>query len=141
MLETRCIVFLPLRGKGLLLSLTLSCAAGLAIIKIRRHRVVGDSMAPTLRDGDRIIVTRSRRIGHGDVVVLEDPRLGGLPGRIMVKRLVSIEGEMAWVEGDNREFSTDSRTFGAIPVRSIRGRAIYRYSPSHSAGRLRSHRI
>lgn len=41
-----------------------------------------------------------------------------------------------WVMGDNRTNSADSRVFGAIPVDSITGRAIFRYWPLDRLGLL-----
>ncbi len=41
-----------------------------------------------------------------------------------------------WVMGDNRTNSADSRYFGAIPVSSITGRAIFVYLPLSAIGTL-----
>ncbi len=42
-----------------------------------------------------------------------------------------------FVLGDNRNASSDSRTFGPIPRESIKGRALFRYWPPHKVGILR----
>lgn len=41
-----------------------------------------------------------------------------------------------WVMGDNRTNSADSRAFGAVPVDSITGRAIFTYWPLNRMGFL-----
>lgn len=52
---------------------------GVAVLRIRRRIVVvtveGTSMAPTLADGERVVVRRRRidQVHRGDVVVLEPP--------------------------------------------------------------------
>nr|WP_184169282.1 LexA family transcriptional regulator [Sphingomonas kyeonggiensis] len=72
-------------------------------------RVKGDSMAPTLADGDRILVDRDRRRveGRGGVFVIR------LDGELMVKRLrVSVGG--IEVVSDNPEW--DDRV---VPARAV----------------------
>jgi inner membrane protease subunit 1 len=39
------------------------------------------------------------------------------------------------VRGDNEAASTDSRHFGPVPRRAVRGRVLYRYGPPARAGR------
>ena len=116
-----------------------------------RMAVVGRSMEPTLRDGDRILVLPAwtglrRRLRVGDLVVLRDPS----GPRLVVKRLAALPGGQAVVDGqpplqagdgvivlgDNAPASTDSKTYGAVDLRSVRGRAWYRYAPPDRAGRL-----
>lgn len=41
-----------------------------------------------------------------------------------------------WVMGDNREYSKDSRVFGAIPVSSVTGTAVAIYWPFERVGSL-----
>lgn len=89
-------------------------------------------MRPALTPGDRLLVVRRRRYRVGDVVALRDPR----DGRILVKRVESVEGANLTVHGDNAAASTDSRTFGRVPVSSVLGRAVYRYAPPGRVGRL-----
>lgn len=43
---------------------------------------------------------------------------------------------MVWVMGDNREDSSDSRVFGAIPERTIVGRAVWKIWPPQRASFL-----
>jgi hypothetical protein len=41
------------------------------------------------------------------------------------------------VLGDNPAASTDSRTFGAVPLAALCGRCVHRYAPIDRAGALR----
>ena len=98
-----------------------------------RVQVTGDSMAPALRPGDRLVVWRTRRLRPGDIAVAADPRD---PSRPLVKRVVSLAADGAVLLGDNPPSSTDSRHFGPVGRERLRGRAVYRYAPSDRAGRL-----
>jgi signal peptidase I len=71
--------------------------AGLAALAWARRRfllvtVKGNSMAPTYRDGQRLIVRRGR-YAAGDVVMFRAP--GHLPARVdwLVKRAVAVPGD------------------------------------------------
>lgn len=67
--------------------------AGLLPVQIMRVRA--DSMSPTLRDGDRILVAHPLSgLRRGSLVVLDDPEG---PGTI-VKRLVGLGGERVAIE-------------------------------------------
>lgn len=93
-------------------------------------------MAPALAPGDRLLVVPLGRPRVGDIVAVPDPRD---PGRMLVKRVVAADRRrrLLSVEGDNRTASTDSRTFGPVSCADVLGRAVYRYSPSSRAGRVR----
>jgi nickel-type superoxide dismutase maturation protease len=99
----------------------------------RRRVIVADaSMAPTLRPGDRLLVDAGayRRAAPrvGDVVVLVDPTA---PERWLVKRVAAVDPAAAAVEvrGDAEAGSRDSRTFGPVPFRLLRGRVDRIYGP------------
>jgi nickel-type superoxide dismutase maturation protease len=98
-----------------------------------RVRVAGESMLPALREGDRLLVRRTRRVRPGDIAVAADPRDGRRP---MVKRVAALSADGVTLLGDNPPASTDSRTFGPLPPDMVKGRAVYRYAPSNRAGRL-----
>lgn len=131
-----------LRDLALVLGVT-----GLAVFAATRWLAVpwsvqGPSMDPTLKDGDRVIVevwSLARRPPEiGDVVLLEGP--GGVP---LVKRVAVPPRDVPqgrepsiWVLGDNASESSDSRDFGLIPVRRVRGRVIWRYWPPSAWGRI-----
>jgi nickel-type superoxide dismutase maturation protease len=94
-----------------------------------RAAVAGDSMRPTLSDGDWVICRRVRGpagVRVGDVVVLERP---DRPGLLVVKRVVRREGRGWWVEGDNAAASDDSRLFGPVPDGYVVARVTARYWP------------
>jgi signal peptidase I len=128
-------------GLGSLLSVAWLAA------RCERVEVTGASMAPTLLEGDRLVVVSSRRLRPGDLVVLPDPRTAERP---LVKRLAALPHGSARVGdvileagtdevivlGDNPSASTDSRTLGPVPLAAITGRAVYRYHPPERAGRL-----
>jgi nickel-type superoxide dismutase maturation protease len=100
---------------------------------VRRVEVVGDSMLPTLRAGDRLLVLRPAPARPGDVVAVVDPRL---PARTMVKRVASRDAGGFVVLGDNPAASTDSRQLGPLAPAAVRGRVFYRYFPASRRGRL-----
>jgi nickel-type superoxide dismutase maturation protease len=104
--------------------------------RVRFVVVDGESMQPGLSPGDRLLVLPLRpRVG--DVVALRDPRE---PSRVLVKRVVAIDVDGIDVRGDNRNASTDSRTFGRVPRDRLLGRAVYRYAPATRAGRVQRYR-
>ena len=103
---------------------------------LRRVEVAGSSMAPLLLPGDRLLVVSLLRLRVGDVVALRDPRDAG---RVLVKRVASLRGGTVEVLGDNAAASTDSRTFGPVPLRALLGRAVLCYHPPARRFRLRSH--
>lgn len=118
--------------------------AGVAAVSLVRRwfdvvEVQGRSMAPTLLPGEWLVVERRtyarRRPRVGEIVLAADPRE---PSRELIKRVAAIDDGSAVVElaGDAADSSTDSRTFGAIPVESIRWRVIGRYWPAARARRL-----
>lgn len=77
--------------------------------------VIGDSMWPTLRDGDtfQAVPYSNQSINAGDVVVFNDPTH---TSRICVKRVVHVKPEGLFVEGDNPDptASTDSHNYGLV---------------------------
>jgi len=100
-------------------------------------RVEGVSMTPTLQPGDFLAV---RRLRSGE------PRAGQLvvvrtAEREIVKRVVTssarvLASDELWVEGDNADASTDSRTDGPIRRDSVVGVVRARYKPLRSIRRF-----
>jgi nickel-type superoxide dismutase maturation protease len=104
-------------------------------------QVRGASMLPALRPGDRLLVeSRSfarRTPRPGEVVLAPDPRDGG---RELIKRVAAVNVSEGTVEvrGDAAEASTDSRTFGSVPIAAVRWRVALRYWPPARVGRIGS---
>ncbi len=71
----------------------------------------------------------------GEVVLAADPRE---PSRELIKRVAAVDAESRTVDlrGDAPEASTDSRTFGAVPVEAVYWRVVARYWPAARATRL-----
>lgn len=92
----------------------------------RRHGflVEGDSMLPTLKDGDAVLINSKEKINVGDIVLAQHPFKQSVK---ILKRIseISPEGKYFLV-GDNEEESTDSRSFGAIQAKDILGKAVCR---------------
>ena len=136
--------FDPVAGRwGQLVWLAVTAAGALALLRyrpVRRVEVVGSSMAPALRPGDRLVVLRAPwrsplRPAPGQVVALRDPRRAD---RILIKRVRSVDLRLGTleVEGDSRHASTDSRSFGPVSRSALVGRAVYRYAPAGRNGPL-----
>lgn len=70
-------------------------------------------MAPTLRNGDVVLLRVGDRTVPGDVVLV---RWSARPQQLSVKRAVRREAEGWHVEGDNAFGSTDSRELGPAQV-------------------------
>jgi nickel-type superoxide dismutase maturation protease len=112
--------------------------------KPSRIEVRGSSMFPSLSPGDRAIAVAASRFRRGDVVVVEHP---ARPGFEMVKRLVAVPGDLSpdgrvlerdefWIEGDQPESSTDSRSFGPVRRHHLRARVRLVYRPFERRRRL-----
>jgi nickel-type superoxide dismutase maturation protease len=95
-------------------------------------------MRPALEPGDWLLVDpdayRRRPPRPGELVVAPDPRE---PERLLVKRVAALESDgRVMLAGDAPDASTDSRTFGAVAVDAILGRAWFRISPRRRIGTL-----
>mmetsp|Transcript_16765 Transcript_16765/g.32644 ORF Transcript_16765/g.32644 Transcript_16765/m.32644 type:complete len:150 (+) Transcript_16765:424-873(+) len=118
---------------------------------------VGPSMLPTFSSaGDIVLVDRISpqllKINKGDIVIAQSPtnprqtvckRVKGMPGeRVRVAkrypyerdRVVKIPKGRVWLEGDNPRNSTDSRSYGAVPMGLIKGRVFFRLWPLTDIG-------
>jgi nickel-type superoxide dismutase maturation protease len=98
-------------------------------------RVSGESMTPSLRDGDFVLLRKGGEPQIGSVVVAVHPEHAGL---LIVKRLAGGPGDAVygaplgrddyWLTSDNLQVSPDdSRSFGPVPASAIVGRVVRRY--------------
>ncbi|WP_232490913.1 S24 family peptidase [Mycobacterium dioxanotrophicus] len=83
--------------------------------------VSGPSMAPTLQDGDALVVYRVRRVRPGHVVIA---RFDSRPDLLVVKRAIRPYRGGWWIEGDNPMMADDSRKYGEATVTA---RVLFRY--------------
>lgn len=93
---------------------------------LRRFTVTGDSMLPTYRPGEIVLINTWARPRIDDVVIARDPRDAM---RRILKRVTGIRDTEITLAGDNPNASTDSRTFGSITRNDILGRVVYPKKP------------
>jgi len=109
--------------------------ARLHLPRLIRVRVVGQSMAPTLNEGDWLLFRTWKSCrGNFNLKALEN-----LIGKIVlvqrspndfiqVKRVKKISDDGSfWVEGDNSSASTDSRQWGGIEPDEVKAVLLFRY--------------
>lgn len=92
-------------------------------MRYRMAVVSGLSMIPTLAPGERLLVRNDGPIVLGDIVVFDRE------SQFDVKRVLHIEAEGIFVQGDNDRVSTDSRTYGFIPFDDVVGTVTFRLWP------------
>lgn len=110
-------------------------------------QVSGESMEPTLRNGQRVLVSHAYNlvgeIRKNDIVVLK----GKNPGEFLIKRVHAMGGELVdwlnvpsnwpidggkfrvpegeiYVVGDNYLVSEDSRRYGPFPMSDVIGKVV-----------------
>ena len=78
-----------------------------------------------------------------DGVKLDEPYTNGLPSDpllpafgVDIEYPYTVPDGCLWVMGDNRTKSSDSRYFGAVPVSSVTGKAVFTYWPIANLGLL-----
>jgi signal peptidase I len=129
------------------------CAAAIMtflLLLVRRRylvvHVLGRSMLPSLRHGDRVLARRGAGAGLrvGTVAVLRPP---GDQSRLVIKRVAALSGDaipgpvrpvvsgvsivpsgMLVVLGDN-PLGTDSRHWGFVPRAEVVGRVVMKLGP------------
>ena len=98
---------------------------GLAVVR-------GRSMLPTLRDGDRLLVSYDAVPRPGDLVVVRLP-----DGTVAVKRALRRQRGGWWVERDNPAEGLDSWAVGAIAdhdVLAVVRRRLWPIRPTRGSG-------
>jgi len=127
--------------KGVLLALCVVLVSTAYVIT--GFRVDGHSMQPTLQNGQFLVVDLAAYWFHvpekGDVVIVQYAgdqsvhfvkRVMGVPGDTVTYNglEVVLQPKQYFVEGDNRDFSTDSRVYGPINQSQILGHVVGDYS-------------
>jgi len=92
-------------------------------MRYRMAVVSGLSMIPTLATGERLLVRLDGPIVICDIIVFKRAN------QFDVKRVLRIEADGVFVQGDNDLVSTDSRSYGLIPFEDVLGTVIYRLWP------------
>lgn len=91
-----------------------------AVFPWQRVRVSGPSMAPTLRDGDVVLVRHGAVVRPADVVLA---RFRTLPDLFVIKRAVRPQDDGWWLASDNAAAAGDSAVHG---VADVHARAVLR---------------
>ena len=138
----------------ILITLYIAILLGFSLI-IGFASVNGNSMHPTLKDNDLLLINKSKSVCKGDIICIESDALN----MILIKRVIGTEGDRiqitenglyvndilleedylnendwlkeeidlivpeghVFVMGDNRNFSTDSREIGTLPLEEVKG--------------------
>jgi nickel-type superoxide dismutase maturation protease len=120
----------------------LALGAGIATVTAARRwldvvEVQGGSMAPALLPGEWLVIER-RSFAHraprvGEIVLAADPRAAD---RELIKRVAAVDpvARTAELRGDAPDASTDSRSFGPVPLDAISWRVAVRYWPPGRVG-------
>lgn len=85
------------------------------------RRVVGGSMLPSLAEGEFVVCVKKRTYNVGDIVIFR------IDDKELIKRIHGKTEDKIYVLGDNLAASTDSRQFGPIVVKNIKGRCVTKY--------------
>ncbi|MGH1487898.1 MAG: nickel-type superoxide dismutase maturation protease [Acidimicrobiales bacterium] len=85
----------------------------------QRVRIVGDSMLPTLAEGQFVLLDRRQVPVAGQLAVAEHPHQ---PDLLVVKRVESVTADGRFVlSSDNPDAGTDSRAWGPIAAEAVHG--------------------
>lgn len=88
--------------------------------------VEGLSMSPVLRPG-RLVIARKNptKLRRGDIVIIRHGGMEKIKRVTRVSRSPELDTDKIYVEGDNKDHSTDSRHFGWLDKRYIQGKVIW----------------
>ncbi len=86
-------------------------------------KVEGNSMFPYLKNGQFVIIRKTKKIKVGDVICFHDPEN---EGNLLIKRVQASSEDHYFVIGDNLPNSRDSRHFGMIPSETIIGKLLFK---------------
>lgn len=82
---------------------------------ISKFKVYGNSMFPTLKEGQEVLTFNWGKVREGDIVVTKVAK---------IKRVQKMMGNKVYLVGDNKTESTDSRHFGSVDQSQIVGRVL-----------------
>ena len=92
------------------------------MLLLSRFKIKGHSMEPQYQENDSVIVSFLPLLlgkpKKGDVVVFEKFN------RIYIKRIGKIEEDKYFLVGDNKKDSNDSRRFGLVSRKQIKGKVL-----------------
>jgi nickel-type superoxide dismutase maturation protease len=91
----------------------------LSLLPILHFTIHEDSMLPTLKPGDSVLVFKWLKIKPGDVVVARQQ------DRVVIKKIAKIIGKDYYLLGDNPTSSLDSRKLGPVAKRDILGAVVH----------------
>ncbi|MEM7245456.1 MAG: S24/S26 family peptidase [Acidobacteriota bacterium] len=91
----------------------------------RLVRVAGDSMAPTLRDGDYVLARERERATVGSVALLRHPTFGSI-----IKRVKDRDDQGRYRVAGDSSLSTSSDALGPMDASTIQALVRWRISPS-----------
>lgn len=86
-----------------------------------RYEVKGSSMRPTLKEGDRVLLLKTKKVKKNNVIVFS------MPERECIKRVTAVNSNRLFVEGDNKSESTDSTSYGEIKREQVIGKVVMNY--------------
>jgi len=93
--------------------------------RLKRVRVAGFSMEPTLQDGQTVLVDhrayQDRLPIVGDVVLAQWEKNSVYPS---IKRIIATEEDRYILRGDNPAQSTDSAELGSLPIDGLLAKAV-----------------
>lgn len=87
--------------------------------KLVVRRVVGESMYPTLQEGELVIALQRRQLAPDDIVIFRHK------GLEKIKRVREVDAARVYVVGDNPRYSTDSRHYGMVPLDDVLGKVVW----------------
>ena len=114
-----------------------------------RVLVAEDSMRPALEPGDWLLVDPTIRTWprRDSIVVVREPdgdllaikRVAARPGDVIRTATgpIRLGPSEAWLLGDDRAVSRDSRMYGPVGLDRLLARAWFRYGPAGRTGRLK----
>jgi nickel-type superoxide dismutase maturation protease len=87
----------------------------------KRVRIEGNSMLPTLNNGDEVLIELTANVKINDIVLVKHPYKQSVK---IIKRISQINENGVFLVGDNPSESSDSRTFGFVPIKNIEGKVV-----------------